>query len=92
MSVYEPSSWVCINFEVGGHVADVLQRDDRVGGLVEALKNGYVAGNVATDLFEEQVDAIFRYQHRLDWTTYGARLELRGDELRDYPAIVTWVS
>lgn len=57
--------------------------------LVEGLKAAYVEGeDLPVELFEEQIDAILRYRHRIVWCGQrSAHVDLRGAELERYPIL-----
>lgn len=84
-------AYVQIDFDAGKRMSD-FPAGDWAYWLIELLKRGYVMCDVPTDRFEEQVDAILRYPDRLDWSTYGARLRIPGEDLWRYPTLVSWVS
>lgn len=65
--------------------------DRTADALVEALKRTYVeSDDLPVELFEEHVDAILRYRHRIDWRQCSAHIELRRNELARYPILVEW--
>ncbi len=56
--------------------------------LIETMKAGYVSrDDLPVERFEETVDAILRYGHRIEWWAHAAYLDLRGNELGRYPAL-----
>jgi hypothetical protein len=81
-------SSVTLNFKI--HYPGKFDGPDNLDTLLDALKVSYIAGQLDTELFEEQVDAFLRFRDRIDWWTWHAYLTLSSDELERYPHIVEW--